>query len=104
MTDDVKRVPLPTKGRGDDFHVLARAGLSAVPLVGGPLKELLSAVIGPPIERRRDEWMTAVAETLNELQEKYDVLPETLAKSAGFISVVMNASQIAIRTHEKVKL
>jgi hypothetical protein len=83
--------------------MLARAGVSSLPLVGGAALELFNAVVVPPIERRRDQWMASVAETLNELQDKYDLLPETFARNEVFISVLLNASQIAIRTHERVK-
>ena len=42
--------------------------------------------------------------SIRELEEKHKVLPETLAQNERFISVVTNATGVAIRTHEKVKL
>jgi hypothetical protein len=104
VDDKEKSVSLPAKGLGDHAHALARAGIGSIPLVGHAAVELFKAIVTPPIERRRDRWMEEVAETLNELQERYNLLPEQLAENEAFISVLLEASQIAVRTHERVKL
>src|SRR5262245_49553630 len=86
------------------MHTAARAAISLVPGFGGPALEFFNSVIAPPIERRRDKWFEEVAGALNDLYTRFDVLPQTLAKNEGFISTLLTASQIAIRTHEQVKL
>ena len=48
---------------------LAKAALSAVPVVGGPASELLDLVIRPRIEERRTEWLNSIAEGLAKLEE-----------------------------------
>jgi hypothetical protein len=102
---DKPEVKLPVgKSAGDYAHLISRAGISSLPLIGSAALELFNAVIAQPIERRRDEWMAEVADTLNILQEKFDLLPETLAKNEAFVTFVMHASQVAMRTHEEQKL
>ena len=47
--------------------------------------------------------MTSIGEKLNELEEnKFDL--EKLKNDENFISVMMNASQMALRTHQEEKL
>ena len=101
MADDKLKVPAQSKG--DVAHALAKAGLSAVPVVGGPAAELLQLLIQPPLEKRRAKWMADVGEKLKELEEKGLKL-EQLQANEEFVSAVMHASQIALRTHKAEKL
>lgn len=94
-------VPEPSKG--DAAHALVKAGLSAIPIVGGPAAELFQLIVQPPIEKRRHEWMTQIGEKLQELETKGLSL-ETLQHNEQFITAVMQASAAAIRTHQKEKL
>jgi hypothetical protein len=56
------------KQRSDEIlQAVARAGLSAIPMVGRPLAELLGVVIAPRLNKRKDEWLEALAERLAEL-------------------------------------
>lgn len=100
MTDKLKP---PRKTKGDNAHALAKAGLSSIPIVGGAASELFQAVIQPPLERRREEWMEEVGSRLKEL-EKNGFKLEELQSSPEFISAVLHASQLALRTHRKEKL
>ncbi len=60
--------PEPTSG--DTAHAIARAGIASIPVVGGAATELFNAIITPPLERRRQEWMIQIGETLRELEER----------------------------------
>jgi hypothetical protein len=100
MADKTK---VPKASKGDIAHSLVKAGLSAVPVMGGPAVELFQMVVQPPIERRRHEWMKEIGEKLEELEKKGLKL-EDLQKNDQFISAVMRASTAAIRTHQKEKL
>jgi hypothetical protein len=92
--------PKPTKG--DAVHAIAKAGLSAIPVVGGPAVELFQHLVQPPLERRRAAWMATVGEKLQELDSRgIDI--EELGSKEEFISAVMHASQIALRTHQEEK-
>lgn len=93
---------IPKRSKGDNAHSLAKAGLSAIPMVGGAAAELFQNLVQPPLERRRQEWMEYVGEELKRLEAKGMDL-ERLQNDDRFISTVMQASQIAISTHEKLK-
>ena len=101
--EDQKKVEAPESQKGDVVLGLAKAVLSAVPIVGGPAAELFAMVVTPPLEKRRTKWMHDVGETLNQLKEKGLDVGE-LSKNEAFISTVLHASQAALRTHHQEKL
>lgn len=94
---------LPARTAGDVAHALAKAGLSALPVIGGPAVELFQAIVQPPLEKRREEWMHEVGMRLQELEGRGLDLA-TLRQNPQFISAVMQASQAALRTHKEEKL
>jgi hypothetical protein len=97
---------LPTKRTpGDVAHDMARGLISAVPAVGGPLQVLFETVFSAPLEKRKEKWMQELARALMELQQTVDDLtPEKLAENAAFITMAIQASSIAIRSHQQSKL
>jgi len=92
----------PKATKSDTAHAIIKAGLSAIPAVGGPAVELFQHLIQPPLERRRAEWMATVGEKLQELESR-GINIEELGQKDEFISAVMHASQIALRTHQDEK-
>ncbi|NMW23312.1 hypothetical protein HFP05_02535 [Rhodanobacter denitrificans] len=92
----------PKSSKGDVAHAVVKAGLSAIPLVGGPAVELFQMLIQPPLERRRHEWMGIVGEKLQELEDR-GVDISKLQDNEEFITAAMHASQLAMRTHQKEK-
>ena len=96
----------PPKRSPDDYiHTFARSLISAIPVVGGAGAELFSMVIAPPIEKRRDEWMNDIAERLTRLEELYEEFSvQSLANNEVFITTVLHATTVAIRTHQVEKL
>ncbi|MDZ7660937.1 hypothetical protein [Thiohalophilus sp.] len=101
MEDD--EIEVPSKSPGDVAHSIAKAGLSAVPVIGGPAAELFQNVVQPPLEKRRGEWMAKVGEKLQEL-EKNGLNLEDLKENEQFISAAMYASHLALRTHQEEKI
>ncbi len=93
----------PTGAVGDTAHLLGRAGLSLIPVLGGTAVEVFNALIQPPIEQRKNEWQVNVAETLKLLKERLVKL-EDLAKKDYFIDAVFQTSRIAIANNEKEKI
>ncbi|MBI3469566.1 MAG: hypothetical protein HY000_41725 [Planctomycetes bacterium] len=93
----------PKEGAGDHLHTLTRAGLSMIPGVGGPAVELFQTVIAPPIRKRQQLWMEAVAAGLWRLEEKQRCIVEELQNNDSFIDTVMHASQAALRTADEEK-
>jgi hypothetical protein len=95
---------LPEKTTGDQVHLGARAVISAIPLAGGPVLEIFNALVAPPIERRRNEWMESVVSALEELQKKDSLLVERLQQDQTFHSVLLQATWVAVRNHQEAKL
>lgn len=93
--------PKPTTG--DVAHTLTKAGLSIIPVVGGPAVELFQHLVLPPLERRRNEWMEQVGEKLLSLEQSGLNLGD-LQSNEQFITTVMQASTAALRTHKAEKL
>jgi len=96
-------VDVPKHSRGDTLHALAKAGISLLPIAGGPAVELFQQLVQPPLEKRRNAWMVEVGEKLHELEEKGLDLSK-LQGNDQFITAVMQASAAAIRTHQQAKL
>jgi hypothetical protein len=68
------------------------------------LLELFALVIGPPLERRKEEWMNQVADGLKGLENRLqNFRVENLIGNERFITIVLNASQAAIRNHQQEK-
>jgi len=101
MSDE--KFQVPERSKADAAHALTKAGLSAIPVVGGPAVELFQYVIQPPLEKRREAWMADVGKKLREL-ETQGVKLEDLQTNEQFVSAVMYASQVALRTHQAAKL
>ena len=95
--------PVPKRSAGDVAHAITKAGLSIVPVVGGPAVELFQYVIQAPLEKRREEWMARIGEGISKLVSEGPNL-EALRDNEQFVSVVMQATQIAVRTHQQEKL
>ena len=100
---DIAKVPTATSG--DTLHTLTRAGLSAIPSLGGPAVEIFNAIFTPPLNKRKDAWIHSIAKSLIELEGKVDGFNlETLSKNEVFITTVTHATYTAIRNHHEVKL
>ncbi len=67
------------------------------------LPELFERFVTPPLERRRDEWMTEVGEALRDLEENRGVNLEELQSNEEFIDTVLQASQVALRNSQEEK-
>ena len=95
----------PEKETKDYAYGATKAGLSAIPLIGGSLTAIFETIFSSPIDKRKEEWLTMLVETVNELCEKVEGLtPEKLSNNPEFISIYLQASNIAIRTHNEEKL
>ena len=101
MTDDKLQPPKRTKG--DAAHATVKGALSAIPIIGGPAVELFQYLFLPPFEKRRNQWMVQFCEKLKDLEKSW-IRIEELKENEEFISIVMHATQIALKTHQKKKL
>jgi hypothetical protein len=99
----MSEIKLPKPTAMDLVHRVVKAGLSAVPVVGGPTAELFDYFIRPPLSKRQDEFLYSLAVGLEQLQKKGIVL-EKLNENPKFVTVVTQAMLISLRNHQKEKL
>lgn len=96
---------LPKRSATDIVHLIARAGLSMIPVFGGAAKETFVAIVAPPIVKRQEEWMERIGKDLLELEEKVEGFDfEALVKNQTFITTVLYATTMAIRNHQEEKI
>lgn len=89
----------------DYGHAAIRAGLNVIPLAGGPLSVAFETVFSSPIEKRKEKWLMQLSPTIEEICSKIsDLTPEKLSQNELFISAYLQASNIAVRTHQTEKL
>ncbi|MEA9759786.1 hypothetical protein VDF70_12055 [Xanthomonas campestris pv. raphani] len=94
----------PTKrSGGDNVLAVARSGLSAIPLAGGLAVEVLQRLFQAPLDKRREEWLNLLAGRI-ELLERRGIDIEQLSNNDSFVSAVLSASQVALKTHTQEKL
>lgn len=94
---------LPQLSGSDVAHTLMKAGISAIPYVGGSIAEVIQLVLQPPIEKRRQQWLNELAARLHALEVK-GISLESLQSNEQFISATLHATTIAMRTHQQEKL
>lgn len=100
---DADSLDPPKRSGGDAAHALARAALGAIPVAGSAAVELFTAIIAPPLEKRRDEWMRDVGEALHNLESERGVDVNALKDNPVFIDTALQASQAALRTSQAEK-
>lgn len=97
-----ERYPQPTEA--DIAQGATRAALAAIPFVGGSITEVLSLVLAPAVTRRRDEWLKELADALDQLESKIAGFKvENLAENEAFVSATIQATRIAMGTHQREK-
>lgn len=97
--------PPTKKSAGDIAREVGRALISVIPAAGGPLQVAFENVFSAPIERRKAAWLEQLAGIVEEIQQRVaDLTPEKLASNETFVTIAMQASQIAIRNHQQEKL
>ncbi|QWG10969.1 hypothetical protein KMZ29_14375 [Bradyrhizobium sediminis] len=81
-----------------------KAGVSMLPVVGSPLVEMLTFVIGDPAQERRDDFMRDTFERLSKLQEDFEqVKPENLHANEQFQATFLQAIRVASTTASQDK-
>lgn len=91
---------MPERTAGDVVHALVKGGLSVIPIAGGLASELFELVLAPPLSKRRDAWLESVARRLEAVGAKVD----SLGDDAAFVTTMLHATHIALRTHQEEKL
>jgi len=100
MADEERR----DRTTGDWMHAIAKATLSAVPVVGGPAGELFGFLVIAPASKRKDQWIRSIEERLVALEAKIPGLIESLSSNDEFVTATLHATQVAMRSHQEEKL
>ena len=85
----------------------AGPGMAALLAAGGAAfaVELFAQTFTPSLEKRRNQWLQALGEKLEDLDRKVDNFSiESLTENEQFITTLIQATQIAIRNHQEEKL
>lgn len=89
----------------DRVHTGAQLIFSEIPAVGGLVTEVFNEIVTPSLERRRNEWLNDLMEKVVRLEQKVEGFKiDSLAENDQFLTCLLEATQIALRTHQKMKL
>ena len=89
----------------DRIHTAVQLAFSEIPVVGGLVTEIFNEIVTPSLERRRNEWLNDLMEKVVRLEQKVEGFKiESLAENDKFLTCILEATQIALRTHQKMKL
>lgn len=81
----------------DRIHSGIKTGLSMVPIAGGPISEIFSAIVESPINKRLQSYLTSVDYRIKDLEEKGKITCTELLKNDEFLDILVQSSQIAVR-------
>lgn len=95
-----ERYASPKQTTGDSARNLVRAVLS--PIAGAD--ELLSYIWKQPFDKRLEIWRVAVADALRQLESRQEIDLSRIHLNEDFISVFIQASAIAVRSHQAEKI
>jgi hypothetical protein len=65
---------------------------------------VLSLIIGKPLEKRLAKWREKIDKSLMKLEEEKVIHIESLSENENFITVITQATLIALRNHQQEKL
>lgn len=95
----------PEPEAGDRVVSAASSLAGLVPGHFDTLTGLVNAWLGPPLEKRKERWCKMLADVVQELCDRFQGFdPNELNKNEKFVSAVVEASHIAVSTHQAAKL
>lgn len=97
-----EKYEVPKPGDLDKIRETKNSLLGLVP--GGSLvNQLVDTFFTSPIEKRREEWMSEVAEGLQRLESEFDILQSKLVDNEEFLDILYTATAASIRTSSQAK-
>lgn len=89
--------------KGDIAHIVTKSAIASIPTLGNFLSEAFSLLVTQPAEKRKENILIMIDQRLQQLEENsFDM--ESLANNELFLSSVLQATQIAMRTHQQDKI
>ncbi|NUU80065.1 hypothetical protein [Paenibacillus xylanilyticus] len=89
--------------KGDMVHALTKGAIASIPVLGNYLSEAFDLLVTQPAEKRKENIILMMDERLHRL-ENTSIDLNSLAENELFLSSVLQATQIAMRTHQNDKL
>ncbi|HYK36171.1 hypothetical protein [Alloacidobacterium sp.] len=74
-----------------------------IPVLGPATVHVIAQFLVPGVERRREEWFKELADDFDCLKEKVNGFIENLAQNEAFVTATIQATRIAIGTHQADK-
>jgi hypothetical protein len=95
----------PLGNKPEDFlNKAMKAGVGALPVVGGALAELFNFVVADPAQERRDDFLRETMARLVDLQAQHDELSaEALRDNEQFQATMLQAARLATATASSEK-
>lgn len=101
--DEPSRKPLPQPTFEDVEHAGQKGLVSMIPIIGSAGAELLG-LLSSPVAARRDAWLEDLERRLRELEATVEGFRfEKLRQNEQFVSATLQATQVALRTHQTEK-
>jgi hypothetical protein len=95
--------PPDPPGSGDVADAIAKAALSVIPILGGPVAELFD-LLRLPAAKRQYAWLSELAVRLKQLESEKRLRVEDVVHSDAFVSATIRGLEAARRTVEREKL
>ncbi len=93
----------PTNPKAELTVAIATGIVAAIPWFGGVIAEVGNLYLNP-LEKRKQVWMNEVSLAIEEIQERFSLLPESLEEDDAFISFLYQATVLALRNHQQEKI
>jgi hypothetical protein len=104
LFDEPSRKSLPQPTFEDIAYSGRKVLAGMIPVVGGVASELLG-LLSSPLAQRRDDWLTDLERRLRDLEGTVEGFHfDGLAQNEEFVSATLQATQAALRTHQREKL
>lgn len=104
---DLAKYNAPELTASDLAYTTVKGAISCIPVGGGLVAEIFGALVTSPVEKRRTEWMNSLGEAINWLSENRGITCEDLISELQsnevFVSILLQASNAAVRTHIQEK-
>jgi hypothetical protein len=92
---------MPEESIDDKIYKAAKAISGLIP----PLPAIIDLIFVPPIKKRNKEWRQSIAAAVQKLAQEFEEFKiESLKNNENFITKLITANIIAVKTHQKEKL
>lgn len=97
----------PQENKQDISKKFIKGGIASIPIpiLSGIAAEIFDMVVMPSVSKRREEWLESLGKAFQELESKIDGFSiESLQGNEAFVSMLLQISHVAMRTHQEEKL